>query len=459
MTGRITLSTCLLGLAMTASAAGPESRLRFLKDVDRRDGSGDEILAAPLDDEIYAATRDGFPDLRIFDDRNAEVPYLIETIGRPRKTTERREPCPARVVSLHVDEGEALELVVTLDENVKSADGATIRTPLSNFERRVRVYGDRNGEWVILNEVGRIFDYARFMNVQNLDVTLSANGFRRYKFVIEQERDERESPFRELIRDRGRGVETEIISILRRPFRIDRIELWRNVEQEGGEVERTFSYPTTGFHVETDADEKVTRVDVETGRQPLNGLRLQTSSRNFSRPVRVLVPTDQKGRGGWVEIGRGALALFAFQGFRREELRVDFAERRAEHYRLVIDDSDNPPLDVTGIEGQGPGRRVVFLGEPGRTYRLLYGSKALEAPRYDAATVLGAIGRGRSPSIAALGPQRANAGFQQDVDRSSSFEGGLVLVLAIVLMVVVLAWALVSAGQRLKKLPMDDFGG
>jgi hypothetical protein len=458
MTGRITLLTCL-GVAVAASAADPETRLRFQKDVDRIEASGDEIVAAPLDDEVYAVARDGFPDLRIIDDRNVEVPFVIETISRPRRTSVAREPCPAKVDTLHVEEGEALEVVVALDEHAKSADGATIRTPLTDFERRVRVYGDRGGEWTLLNDDGRIFDYTRFMNVRNPDVALAANGFRRYKFVVEQEQDERESPFRELVRDRGRGVETEIATVLRRPFRIDRIELWRDVEHEGGEEEATFSYPITGLHVETDARRKVTRVVVKTGWQPLNGLRLETSSRNFSRPARVVVPVDRKGRDAWVEVGRGTLALFAFRGFRREDLTIDFGERRADRYRLVIENADNPPIDVTGIEGKGTGRQVVFLGESGRTYRLFYGSDALEAPRYDAATVLDVIGRGRSRSVAKLGPQVRSAGYRQAGDRPRRLDGGVFLALAIVVMVAVLAWALIGADRRLKKLPLDDFGG
>ena len=455
MIGRISLSACL-GLAVAASAADPETRIRFQKDVNRREAARDEIVAAPLDDDVYAATRDHFPDLRIIDDRSAEVPYVVETIGRPRRTIVRHEACPAKVVSLHVEEGESLEVVVALDKDAKSADGATVRTPLTDFERRVRVYGDRDGEWVLLNDAGRIFDYARFMNVRNLDVTIASNGFRRYKFVLEQEQDERESPFRELVRDRGRGVETEITSILRRPFRIDRIELWRKVECDVANEEATFSYPVAGFHVETDGERKVTRVDVESGRQPFKGLRLRTSSRNFSRPARVLVPAVRNGRDEWVEIGRGTLELFAFRGFHREDLTVDFPERRADRFRLEIENADNPPLDVTGIEGRGTGRRVVFLGEPGRRYRLFYGSSSLDAPRYDAATVLGAIGRGRSPSAATLGPQRPNAAYRQSADRLPSLDGGLFLTLAIVVMVAALAWALACAGRRLNKLPADD---
>ena len=65
--------------------------MRFSKELDRGAAAGEEILAVVLDSDIYAATRDGYPDLRIVDDRGAIVPYLLEPIAR-RQTTPVRQP-------------------------------------------------------------------------------------------------------------------------------------------------------------------------------------------------------------------------------------------------------------------------------------------------------------------------------------------------------------------------------
>src|SRR5262249_28357680 len=152
-------------LPLTASAAEREGapRLRFWKGLDRGAATGEEILGVPLDSEIYAATRDGYPDLRIVDDRGDEVPYLLEPVGR-RRTTQVREHCAGKVVSLRVDEGKALEIVTALDEKAPSATGLTIRTPLTDYEHRVRVFGSRTGgDWKPVMSDGLIFDYSRFM--------------------------------------------------------------------------------------------------------------------------------------------------------------------------------------------------------------------------------------------------------------------------------------------------------
>src|SRR5262249_6384321 len=152
---------------------------------------------------------------------------------------------------------------------------------------------------------------------------------------------------------------------LRRPFRIDGIELWRTVEKEGASQTETIGYPVAGFQVEHDAKNKVSRIEIQTRREPLTRFTLATTSRNFSRPARVLVPVPNGVRTNWAEVGQGTLVLIQFRAFRRAELHLDFPEQRHQHYRLVIDNADNPPLEITGVEAEGPRWRLVFLGSEG----------------------------------------------------------------------------------------------
>jgi hypothetical protein len=450
---------CFFGLVLPATAADRDGSLRFRKELDRGAASGDEILAVSLDSDIYAATRDGYPDLRILDDRSAAVSYLLEPAAA-RRTIKVRESCTSRVASLHVDEGKALEIVVALDEKAPTATGATIRTPLADYEHRVRVYGSRDGrDWVLLASEGLIYDYRRFMDIRNRDIEFPSNDYRQLKLVIEQELDSRESPLRELVRGSKNGKEDrqlEITRTQRRPFRIDGVDLWRTVETEGDRKSELVPYPVAGFRVEHDRDKKESRIEIESRREPLVRFSLDTSSRNFSRTARVLVPVQRGVRTDWVEVGRAKVSLIQFRAFRRAELKVDFPEQRQVHYQLVIENADNPPLEITGVEAEGTPYRLVFLGSPGRTYRVEYGSETLDPPQYDTAAVLASMNRGYQPVNIKSGPQIANSGYRarwgfDDILNSNAF-----LILAIIAMVVVLAWALFRAGQRIKKMPHGD---
>ncbi len=462
MTARLVVVFCL-GLASASAAADREPVFRFSKVVDWGAASdedvGDVILAVSLDTDIYAATRDGYPDLRIVDDRGLQVPYVLEPAAK-RRTIAVREICASQVASLHVDDGKALEIVVALAEKAPNASGATIRTPLEDYEHRVRVYGSKDGkDWALLERDGLIYDYTRFMDIRNRDIEFPANVFRVFKIVVEAEMDNRESPFRELIHGREEGKpdrQEEISRFQRRPFRIDGVELWRTIEKEGARKAETVRYPLEGFHVEHDPKKKVSRIEIYSRREPLTRLSIATASRNFSRTAKVMVPVEHGVRTDWVEVGRATISLIQFRAFRHAEMRIDFREQRQELYRIVIENADNPPLEITGVEAEGTGYRLVFLGSQFRTCRIEYGSDTAKPPQYDTAAVLASLSRGYQPVSVKLGPQIVNRWFAAGGHLRGILRSTVFLTLAIVVMVLALGWALFRAGQRIKKLPQEE---
>jgi hypothetical protein len=446
-------------LAVAAGAAEQETNFRFRKDVGLDRSIREDIIAVTLDSDVYAGTRDGFPDLRLVDERDAFVPYLLEPIGKP-KITQVRETCASKLLSLRVNDGKGLEIVVALEEKAPSAAGLTVQTPLSDYEHRVRVFGSKSGtDWSPLVADGVIFDYSRFMDIRNRDIDLPANDFRQFKLVVEQELEDRESPLRELIRakeDGKKDTRVEITANLRTPFRIDRVELWRKIDQDMGTETASFPYPPAGFKIEQDAKNKVSTVEIQTRREPLTRLSFASASRNFSRQARVLVPIVRGLQTDWVEIARGTVSSIQFRTFSRTNLHVDFPEQRQDRYRIEIENADNPPLEITSVDSRGTGYRLVFLRSEVHTYRLEYGSETARLPRYDTAEVLASLKRGYSPFSVKLGSQIANPAFRPERSPFAFLNSSFFLTLAIVIMVVVLAWALFRAGERINKAAQEE---
>ncbi len=448
----------LLCFAGPASAAdGPE--YRFRKDLDRGAHAGEEILSVTLDRDIYAVTRPGFPDLRIRDDSGREVPYVLEQAGERKRAT-HHETCASEVVSLKQREGAALEILIRLGEEAPGASGLTIFTPLTDYEHRVKVFGSNDGkDWSSLVSDGLIFDYGRFMDIRNREVPLPKNDFRRFRVVIEQVRDELESPFRVLTRGRrGAGEErtSETTTLTRRAFRIDRIAMWRKVETEGEMKPQKAAYPIEGIRVEEDAKKKVTRIRVRTGQEPLTRFTPEVGSGSFSRVAAVRIPVGRGVETTWSEVGRGTIYRIQLRDFRGGDLRLDFPERREREYEIEIANEDSPPLDITGVKAEGDVYRLVFLGEPNRRYHVEYGSDTAGSPRYDTAAVLSYVRPGLAPAEASLGAQAENPGYRPARDVRGLLGRPIVLIVALALMVVVLAWALVRAGKMVAQVPEED---
>jgi len=457
---RRSLLVCLLLFPVLPCAAGEPRPFRFYKGVERDTPQEEAILAATFDNEVYADTRDGFPDLRVVDDRDDHVPYLVEKVTESRKHTVR-ETCSSRVVSLVEEEDNAIEIVVRLGDRAPAADGVTFLTPLADYERRVRVFGSSDGsDWTPLMTDGLIFDYSRYMDVDNREIRLPKNSYRQFKVVIDDVTDELESPWKELTRKFRGGQEDERIertTVQRRPFRIDRIELWADVAREHFKSDKKADYPIAKFQVEQDAKEKRTIIDVRSGRQPLTGLSLETSSRNFSRRVVVQKPVPRGVSTDWVELGQATVSMVHFGNFHRERLKITFPEQRQEDYRIIIYNQDNPPLEITGVKAEGNVYRMVFLAVPGKTYRVYYGSESADKPSYDMATVLAPLRKGHQAVAGSLGVQLANPDFGEKPGFAlrGLLGNRLILGAAICLMVVVLGWGLFRAARRVDAMPKE----
>ncbi len=440
-------------------AAEEAGRFRFWRDIDRGSANEEEILAFTLDSDIYAATRDGLPDLRILDATQVEAPYQIEPDVEYREERIRYSG-PTEVVSLR-EEGNAIEVRVRLPKDAHDAEGFAFFTPQADYERKVRVFGSDDGtKWSPLVSDGIIFDYSRYMDVSNRDVPLPSNSFRQFRIVVEDVTDEKESPYKHLSRTFRGGKEEERkedTTVQRRVFRIDRIEFFRYTTQQHVKKAKKAEYPVAGSDQETDAQKKQTILHVRTRREPLTAFTIQTASRNFNRRAVVEAPVVRGPTTEWTPIGQTTLSNFRFRNLRREHLTIEFPERRQEEYRIVVYNEDNPPLDVTGVKAEGNVYRAAFLAEEGKTHRVYYGSESAESPKYEAATVLATLRQSFQPTAVRLGNQVDNAAFggEPGFTLRNALNNWIFLGAVICLMVIVLAWGLFRAGRHLENLPKD----
>ena len=160
-------------------------------------------------------------------------------------------------------------------------------------------------------------------------------------------------------------------------------------------------------------------------------------------------------RTDWQEIGHGTVSRFQLREFRKEELAVRFGEQAERAYEIVIENADNPPLEITSVEAIGDVYRLVYLAGEGHRYqlrlrvRLRRVSVATTRPR-----CWPRLGPRYQPVETGLGPRIEGPRLPTDRTRwRNLLNSPAVLTLAIVLMVVVLAWVLFRAGAQIKKLP------
>ncbi len=445
--------------ASLLSAADPAA-FRFAREVRTDAFAREEIVAIPLDSDVYDHTRDQTPDLRLFDAGGGEVPFLFEQVTATRRQTVRK-PWNVQPASLKPLDDGGLEIVLTLDKDDPQPDGLTVATPLRDFEQRLRVFGSNDGQtWELLVPDVLIFDYSRFMDVESRDVRLPKSDYRRFRVVIDAVTAEQESELMELTRRLRSGAEVERVERVlrdRRPFRIDRIAFWQETIEEWTAGPTTREYPVAEFTVEQDAEHKQTIVTVQTRREPLTAFRLETPARNFNRAASVERLETRGVRSEWRPLGRATVSRFAFRELNREQMEAGFQETRCEQYRLVIDNHDDPPLEITGVRATGNVYRMVYFAEPGKEYRMAYGSDAVKAPSYDTTALAASLREDYKPVVAELGKVVENTNVRQPSGLLPLLTNPLVLGAMVSILVALLGWGLYAAARRVDALePPSD---
>ena len=406
------------------------------------------LVEVRLDAPLFALTRPGFPDLRLFDAAGTELPRLIEPLFSTEPRTSRHA-VSARATSLQELPGNRIEARFQLDTDSPPPAGLDIRTPLRDFIRTVRISGSDDGQtWLPLVPDAEIFDYSRYMDIRRTEIPLPSNAYRHFSVEIGNASEERAQPLIRLVQQGGRDS-SRAFDLLQTPFRIDGLSFWRETTALAKDKPVLQDWPHAGIEVSQDAKSKTTEIRIQTGNAPITRLLLETPARNFQRTAEVQAEISAGGSTAWRTIASGKFTRVDLPGYSRDDVTIDFPETRAPRLRLLLRNADNPPVDITGLHPLGPAYRLLWLAEPAAAYRLAAGHAKLPAPAYDLFAIRTALEKGIAPALWALAPaspaETRPPSFSLGEFLSRPFVFGSALVLAALVLLLLLANALKKA--------------
>ncbi len=454
---------------ITSLAMASEPELKYIKPLTLPSLDKVELVAVPLDTDVYAVTRVGLPDLRLWDAAGRQVTFVVRRAISKRDETSRQTWTARGKFSARPLDNGGLEMILPLEDKEPIPSGLRFVSPLKNFEHRVQVDSSSDGEtWRPVVRDGLIFDYAQYIDVRNDSVRFAPPAedvddkmptqapYHYLRITIDQVTKSQESQLLELTRQLRADGETDIserLLIERRPFRIDRIELWREVIHKHVTGDVQSPYPLSNLKITENTEPHQTRVTFDSRREPLTSLSLVTDARNFSRSARVEIGQEQGMQTRWDVIGSDEVSKIDLYCLDRSHLSIAISETRQTRYRLVIENRDSAPLAIAGVTAQGAVYEVVFLADPTEKYRLAYGGNRIAQPVYDTAALTAALNAGYISKVAQLGKQRI---LSEGAETTEPFFARLIndtrlLLMAIVLLVLLLGFGLYQAMRRVDR--------
>lgn len=455
---------CVLGITFLLPGPGVAEEpvlFRFSRPIQMVGQAQEELFSVVLDSDVYAATRDSFPDLRVLDADDRLVPFLVRRVSASRTEQVRKLWTAVNPTVMPLDNN-GMEIRIVLKPEDPSPLGLNFVTPLQNFEQQVRVFSTTDGTESMLVDEGLIFDYTQFMDVRRTEVVLPPTSAREFRIVIDALTSDQESQLLELtrsLRGNAEDVRTETTTIQRRPFRIDRIELWTEQAEKIGHADKVQPWPVADLKVTQDSEENQTLVEFTSRREPLTELTIVTGSRNFSRHAELQIFDEKSANDSDLEtIAETTISQFQLRDFQEEHLTIRLPETRREYLRLVLDNGDSPALSIHAVHAFGHQYEVVFLGKPDQNVRLVYGSDTAQPPNSDTVALSTALARGIRPVTATLGVQSAIAGSSapKPVDVKSLLNNPFVMGAVIGILVILLGWGLYQASRRIDQMPRGD---
>jgi len=344
--------TLAVSAVHATESAEPVEYNVYSKDITLRDDNEHmehtEYKEIQLDREIYINATDNLRDIRIVDEDNNYVPYLIYD-SMIKRDYENTESSAKFLRKFNEDETEFFDFEIMKNDNIDVygnrieliADGV-------NFAKDVTVYGSYDGiEWsFICNSL--IYDV---YNVdKNTNMSVEFNEIERYNF------------FRVGIPNNKESINLNLLKLI-----------YENTQMINKDFRQEFA-----------PDYKVEEVNKET-----HIIISESQIRNLNINT-IFIDTDSTfKRGVSAPYCEEILYNLPFKDVNLQKTylninrQIDSSSFTDGNFIIVINNKDDKPININGIKIEYSCDKVLFKAESGKKYSLVYGDENLSKPSYD----------------------------------------------------------------------------
>ena len=420
-------------------AAFSAKRLECYKDIDVRAAEVGKNYRIVVDRNIYNASQASLNDLRIVFDKKTELPYEIFIM---KAQSQVRNMTPQILKNL-VTKNKANVLVVDIGESGRKNNKLKLEITERNFGRRVMIEGSNdNSSWELLVKDSYIYDF-------------TFGDFSRTGQIKWQR--EVDSKYMVDFSYKGRSRNT-MVQYKENTFRYLKIIVFGTKNEsplsiKGINVNYSLTAEKTRYkclikEVNTNEEKKSSEIILDIGFKniPLNGLKIQSGSKNYYRTLYIQGSDDME---KWLDIGRGEIFDYNIENFNNSKSVISFPETRCRYLKLIILNQDNLPIQIDSVAGIGLDRSLVFPYREKGTLRIYYGNASLEKPIFDYARYIKKV-KVRGLKILPVSGQLKNSSYVfEKIKRPWAEEKPYLLWVVLIAIVMVL---LFSTAAMLKKI-------
>ena len=213
MTSRVLMALLFMvaALGITNVTATPADIGRFpaMRAIETTTNTSAGIALFQMDEDIFAKTDNNYPNMRIFDSRGNEIPFLVR-VAKHTKSVVTEHAVPMATISFEKQPDNRIEIVLECKSNDVSPSVVVVMTSQKNYEKQVTVSGSKDcAVWEVLSLNSPIFDYSRYIDLRNDRIEMKPSSYRFYKVEIGNFSESYKSPLVSMVREKSEGVITK----------------------------------------------------------------------------------------------------------------------------------------------------------------------------------------------------------------------------------------------------------
>ncbi|MDF2651037.1 MAG: hypothetical protein K0Q73_6842 [Paenibacillus sp.] len=341
----ISLVCLLTGMTVLGAEEG-HKEWRFSKPIDVQTSSRYHALF--LDEDVYAGANVNLSDLRIVDNKGKFVPYYIDS-GYGESMEQSTVYSSDLVTSVKKDNDTLIDFRIKpkLEDTDIQGNTLLIGLPKEAFLKHTEIYGSYDGnQWELLAKE----DLFRTDQFEKNTIELGAERkFNYYRLVVLNNVENLAFPQMQLLHNM-RAIKWNEYKKMRTPAYV--------IKEEAKQ---------TNITIPNEQRLKIKKVLIDVGG-------------SFIRPYAVYDPN-----GNAIQVdGKKELYRVDFKDVQIANTTITASAPIAEpQLTLKINNSDNPPLKITGITIEYFVDKLVFEDQGNGPYQLLYGNSKAGKPQYD----------------------------------------------------------------------------
>lgn len=318
-----------------------------------------------LNEDFLNKSENNLKDIRVFDNYNKEIPYILldEQIPEDKKENKNLE-----IIDYFTLNNQDIVITEIKEKNIPSLEKFFIDSSDIDFNKKIKIYGSNDKKKWLFISGANIYDFTSKINLRKTELKLSKeSSYKFYKFEIQNLSQNEKITMLKL---NYKGIDLKLDEYDNNSFRINGIS-----SETFSKNKEIINYDTIDLKPLSENKDKKTIIRLKNNLS-INKINFDISESYYYRDLSIFSGDNDNPiiRDSIYDLGNNE---------NDEKKYINLNSLNSKNLRIEIMNYDNPPLIINKLRTQRIKKNLFFLANNSLDYKVFISNKDIESPNYD----------------------------------------------------------------------------